>query len=89
MNIENYFPGCSVVKNPPAKAVDTKDMGSLPGLGWSPGKGNGHPLQYSCLENPIDRGTLWAIVHGVTKSQTWLGDWTLRKMKQTQNGLKT
>jgi len=47
------FPGGSVVKNPPANAVD---LGSIPGSGRSPGEGNGNPLQYSCLENPMDRG---------------------------------
>ena len=44
------------------------DAGSIPGLGRSPGEGNGNPLQYSCLGNPIDRGAWWATVHGVTKS---------------------
>ena len=57
------FPGGSVVKNPPANAGD---VGSIPGLGRSPGKGNGNPLQYSCLENLMDRGAWWATVHGVT-----------------------
>ena len=61
------FPGGSVVKNPPASAGD---LGSIPGLGRTPGKGNGNPLQYSCLENPMDSGTWRATVHGVTKSQT-------------------
>ena len=56
--------GSSMVKNPPANAGDA---GSIPGLGRSPGKGNGNPLQYSCLENPIDRGAWWAAVHGVAK----------------------
>ena len=46
-----------VVKNPPANAGDTRGMGLIPGLGRSPGKGNGHSLQYSCLGNPMDRGT--------------------------------
>ena len=50
--------------------------GSIPGLGRSPGKGNGNPLQYSCLENPMDRGAWQATVHGVAKSQTWLSDLT-------------
>ena len=59
------FPGDSVVKNPPANAGDT---GSTSGLGRSPGKGNGNPLQYSCLGNPMDREAWQAIVHGVTKS---------------------
>ena len=45
-----------VVKNPPASAGDVRDMGSIPGLGRSPGEGNGNPLQYSCLENTMDRG---------------------------------
>ena len=61
------FPGGSVVKNPPASAGDT---GSIPGLGRSPAEGNGNPLQYSCLENPMDRGDWQAAVYGVTKTQT-------------------
>ena len=63
------FPGGSVVKNPPANAGD---VGSIPGLGRSLGEGNVNPLQYSCLENPMDRGAWWATVHLVTKSQTQL-----------------
>ena len=58
------FPGGSVVKNVPA---NTGDAGLIPGLGRSPGEGNGNPLQQSCLRNPMDRGALWVIVHGVTK----------------------
>ena len=50
------FPGGSVVKNPPANAGDARDAGSIPGSERSPGVGNGNPLQYSCLENPMDRG---------------------------------
>ena len=46
------------------------DLGSIPGSGRPPGEGNGNPLQYSCLENPMDRDAWWATVHGVTKSQT-------------------
>ena len=46
-----------MVKNPPADAADTGDVGSISGLGRSPGRGNGNPLQYSCLENPMDRGS--------------------------------
>ena len=53
-----------------------RDLGSIPGSGRSPGEGNGNPLQYSCLENPMDRGTWWAIVHGVPKGQTRLSDFT-------------
>ena len=60
------------VKNPPADAGDARDMGSIPGLGRSPGEGNGSPLQYSCLENSKDRGAWWATVHGITKSWTRL-----------------
>ena len=52
------------------------DQGSIPGSGRSPGGGNGNPLQYSCLENPMDRGAWWATVHGVTKSQTRLSGYT-------------
>ena len=58
------FPGASVIKNPPAKAGD---MGLIPGLGRCPGERNGNPLQYSCLENPTDRGFWRVTVHGVTK----------------------
>ena len=57
-------------------AHDAGDPGSMPGLGRSPGEGNGNPLQYSCLENSMDGGAWWATVHGVTKSQTWLSDFT-------------
>ena len=60
------FPSVSVVKNPPANAGDA---GSIPGSERSPLEGNGYPLQYSQLENPMDRGTWWAILHGVTDSQ--------------------
>ena len=60
-----------VVKNPPADAADVRDMGSIPGTGRSPGGGHGNPLQYSSLENPMDRGAWWATVQRVTKSQTW------------------
>ena len=64
------FPGSSVVKNLLASEGDAKDMGLIPGLGRSPGGGNGNPFQYSCPENSMDRGAWWATVHGVTKSQT-------------------
>ena len=62
--------GVLVVKNLPASAGDTGDAGSVPGLGRSPGEGNGNPLQHSCLENPMDRGTWQVKVHGVAKSWT-------------------
>ena len=52
-----------LVKNPPANAGDIRDAGSMPGSGRSPGVGNGNPLQYSCLENPVDRGAWRAIVY--------------------------
>ena len=56
-----------VVKNSPAKAGDLRDEGLIPGSGRSPGKGNGNPLQYSCLENPMDGGAWQATVHGVQR----------------------
>ena len=59
-----------VVKNPLVNAGDLTDKGSIPGSGRSPGEGNGNPLQYSCLENPIDRGAWQATVHGVAESDT-------------------
>ena len=59
-----------VVKNPPAKAVDVRDVGWIPGLGRSSGEGHGNPLQYSCLENFMDRGAWRAIVHGVAHNWT-------------------
>ena len=62
------FPGGTVVKNLPANAGDTRDAGLICGLGRSPGVGNGNPLPYSCLENPMDRGVWRAAVHGVTCS---------------------
>ena len=61
------FPGGSVVKNLPANAGDA---GLIPGSGRSPGEGNGNPLQYSCLRNPMNRGAWWATIHGVAKGQT-------------------
>ena len=59
-----------VVKNPPANAGDVKEVGSIPGLGRTPGGGRGNPLRYFCLENPMDRGAWQATVHRVAKSQT-------------------
>ena len=78
-----------MVKNLPA---NTGDMGSIPGLGRSPGEGNGNLLEYSCLENPMDRGAWQTTVHGVTKSQKALSDYNnndkinctaVKKMKMT------
>ena len=62
-----------MVKNPPA---DAEGVGLIPGLGRSPGEGNGNPLQYSCLGNAMDRGAWWATVHRVTKNQTRLNTHT-------------
>ena len=61
-----------VGKDQPANVGDGRDAGSIPGSGRSPGEGHGTPLQYSCLENPMDRGAWWAAVHGVTQSRTRL-----------------
>ena len=64
------FPHGSVVKNPPANVGDVRDAGSTPGSGRPPEGGHDNPLQYSCLENPMDRGTWQATVYRVAKSQT-------------------
>ena len=64
------FPSSAVVKNLPAKAGDAGDAGSIPGSERSPGVGNGSPLQYSCLGNPMDREAWQATVHEAAKSQT-------------------
>ena len=72
LNVHSHFPGGPSLKNLPASARDIRDVGSIPGLGKSPGEGNGNPFQYSCLENPMDREDWWATVHGVSKSCTWL-----------------
>ena len=69
--VSSGFLNDSVMKNLPAAGY-AGDSGSIPGSGRSPGGGNGNPPQYSCLENPMDRGGWWATVHGVTKSQTQL-----------------
>ena len=66
------FPGVAVVKNLAISAGDARDVGLIPGLGRSPGEGNGYPLQCSCLENPMGRGAWRATVCVVTKSQTRL-----------------
>ena len=62
--------------NLPANTGDIRDTDSIPALGRSPGEGNGYALQYSCLENPMDRGVLRAAVHGVAKSQTQPNNFT-------------
>ena len=72
-----------VVKNPPANAGDVRDSGSIPALGRSAGGGHGNPLQFSCLENPMDRGVWWAIVHEVTKSWTQLKQLSLLSLTKS------
>ena len=62
--------GGAVVKNSLASAGDTRNSGSIPGFGRSLGVGNGNPLQYSCLGNPMDRGAWWAVIHKVTELDT-------------------
>ena len=74
-----------MVKNRPANTGDTRDTGSTPGLGRAPGEGNGNPLQYSCLENPMDKGAWWATAHGVAKSQ----DITVRARTHTHTEIKS
>ena len=79
MHVTNYvlskgFPCGAMVKNPPAKAGDLRDTGSIPGFERSPGGGHGNPPQCSCLENPMDREAWWAAAHGVTESQIPLSD---------------
>ena len=65
-------PGGASGKDPTPYAEDLREVGSIPGWGRSPGEANGNPLQYSCLENPMDRGAWWAIVRRGTKGWTWL-----------------
>ena len=72
------FPGGSAVKNPPSSAGNS---GLIPGFGRSPGGRNGNPFQYSCLGNPMDRGTWWAIVHGVAKGWTLFNDLMIEQQK--------
>ena len=67
------FPGGS---DGNSSVYNAGDLGSIPGSGRSAGEGNGNPLQYYCLENPMDRGAWWATVHGVAKSWTRLSDFT-------------
>ena len=71
-NVDEFHPG----KHNPggSDGEESGDLGSIPGTGKSPGEGNCNPLQYPCLENPMDRGAWRATVHGVTKSQTQLSD---------------
>ena len=73
LKIPKGFPGSS---NGKESACNVRDLGSIPGLGRSPGEVTGNPLHYSCLENSMDRGAWLVTVHGVTKSQTQLSDFT-------------
>ena len=78
--ISEIYPELSVsrrlsVKNPPAKAGVTRDVGLIPGSGRSPAGGNGNPLQYSCLENPVDRGAWCITVCRIARSWAWLSIW--------------
>ena len=76
------LPGDASGKEPTTNAGHAGDVGSIPGSGRSPGGGNGNPLQYSCLENPMDREAWWVIVHGVAKS------WTrLKRLSPAQHNL--
>ena len=79
------YPGGAVVKNPLASAgaAEDGDVGFIPGSGRCPGGGHGNPLQYSCLENPMDRGAWRARVHGVTKSRTQLNSNTYTQVNTT------
>ena len=74
IHFTGVFPGGSVVKNLPTNARNVGDVGSIPGLGRSPGRRNGNPLQYSCLGNPMNRGAWWATVQQAAKSQIQLSD---------------
>ena len=76
INVAFLYLGFSGSLEVKASAWNAGDLGSIPGLGRSPGEGNGNPLQYSCLENPMDRGAWLATVHGVAKSRTRLSGFT-------------
>ena len=72
----NYHTIAFISHEVKASTCNAGDLGSIPGSGRSPGEGNGNPLQYSCLENPMDGGAWWATVHWVAKSRTRLSDFT-------------
>ena len=74
MYVHNKVNALSVGSDSKESTCNAGDLGSIPELGRFPGEGNGNPLEYSGLENPMDRGTWWAAVHGVTRSQTRLSD---------------
>ena len=83
------YPRGSVVKNLPANAGHSGDMGSTLGSRRSPEGGNGNPLQYSSLGNPTDRGAWWVTLHRVAKSQTRLGDWSHMRALETNSSVVT
>ena len=78
-----------MVKNPYANAGDIRHVTSSPGLGRSPGRGSGKPLQFSCLENPMDRVTWQGMVHGVTKSQVRLKRLSMQEVINHKNTLES
>ena len=82
--VAGAFQVALVVKNLPANAGDVRDTSSIPGLGRSPRGGHGNSLQYSCLENPLDRGARQATVHRVAKSQTWPKQLSMHTSSQAQ-----
>ena len=73
---KSLYMACTGGSEVKSSACNVGDLGSIPGSGRSPGEGNGNPLQYSCLENPMDREAWWATVQGVAKSRTRLSDLT-------------
>ena len=75
-NLKIYGSCFSAGSEVKVSACNVGDLGSIPGLGSSPGEGNGNPLQYTCLENPMEGGVWWATVHGFAKSRTRLNDFT-------------
>ena len=77
-----------VVKNPPGNAGDARDVGLIPGLGRSPGEGNGCPRLYSCLGNPMDRGAWWAAVHEAAESRTRLSCTSMRHAEITRQSIQ-
>ena len=78
------FPGSSVCKEPACNAGNAREMGSIPRSGRSPGGGHSNPIQYSCLENPMDWGAWQATVHGITKRGTWM-----KQLSEAQPGAQT
>ena len=76
-----------VVKNPHTNPRVIRDVGSIPGLRRSPGGGHGNPLQYSCLENSMDRGDWWPVVHRITQSWTQLKQWSMYAKKIPGEGI--